>query len=433
MEFKLRTEIQLMLVLLFAAAGLIGVSVVLGGVTPSLAQGPATPTPLQLVITDEDLAAFGLPANAIHASDVVTFDLHVVKSSSVTSVTAGSTINYTIVITNNGPGTAQGVIFQDVPPNQLVNINYTFSPGMSAISNGATIPSQLKWLLLNGIPINQSTKITVTGQLTSALSLTVTNTAMITSYNPAAESGIRPNTGSADVWVTGDSAAVGRILYLPYVSKMPTPTPTPTPQVVLAYTQNFEDKNSSLAWYQGDLGSGCRTTYDNGRYRVDETQDSTSCLPPAKDKNNPESPNRTYGEWEVYAYLSEGDSNAAYGLFINGAGADNYYAFRIWPNNSCSSGGGWELQRRKNGSESTIAGSKTVCNPAINRGVNGTNTIRLAHKGLVLSMYVNGTLVGTFTENSSDHRTGTASGVYVRSANIDIKVKFDDFKAYKYP
>ena len=47
---------------------------------------------------------------------------------------------------------------------------------------------------------------------------------------------------------------------------------------------------------------------------------------------------------------SGGRSNAAYGLFINGKGGDYYYLFRIWPNNSCSKGGDWELIRQDDGS-----------------------------------------------------------------------------------
>lgn len=434
MEFKLRTEIQLMLVLLFAAASLVGLSVALGGVTPSLAQGPATATPLQLVITDEDLAAFGLPANAIHASDVVTFDLQVVKSTSATSVTAGTTVNYTIVITNHGQGTAQGVIFQDVPPNQMVNINYTFSPGMSAISNGATIPSQLKWLLLNGIPINQSTKITVTGQLTSALSLTVTNTAMITTYNPAAEAGSQPNTASVGVWVTGDSSAVGRIIYLPYVSKMPTPTPSPTPPVVLAYYENFD---SGTPWPRGDLGNGCTATHTGGIYQVDQDKSRKECLPAAPNKNKPESPLRTYGEFEVTGYISgEGqDPDHSYGIWLNGAGGDTQYVFRIYPNiGGCSNGGKWEFLRRKPGANATLASNN--CDTHIKRGYSSSvaQTIRVGHKSNgQITLYIDGTLIQTITDNNQI-TNGSATGVYVRSDDANkVRVKFDDFRVYKYP
>jgi uncharacterized repeat protein (TIGR01451 family) len=433
---KFSTEIQLMLVLFFAAITLVAVSMLLGGLSsrPAMAQGPipiSTPT---VAFTPAPLAAFGLTADSIVGLAVPSYDLSIANTAQVISVTSGSIVTYTMTITNNSTSSAQYFYFYDSYPSEMVQpINYTFSAGVTALSNAAANP---QWLITSVLSANSSMMITVTGQLTSTRDVQVVNTAVVTPFITGADPIPGNNTASASVTVDGYLDLL--TLYLPIVSKYPTPTPTPTPPVVLAYHQNFEDKNSSDAWYQGSgYGNGCSTTYDGGRYRVDQTKENRTCLPVAKDKGKPESPFRTYGEWEVTAYHSEGESNAALGIFINGAGGDNYYAFRIWPNASCSSGSGgaWELQRRKDGNENTIAGSKTTCTSFIKRGygIDNANTIRIAHNGLVLSMYSNGNLLGTHTENTSDNRTGTAAGVYVRSADKDVKIKFDDFKAYRYP
>jgi hypothetical protein len=138
----------------------------------------------------------------------------------------------------------------------------------------------------------------------------------------------------------------------------------------------------------------------------------------------------------VTAYHSEdlsggGDrSNAAYGLFINGQGGDNYYLFRIWPNNGCATGGDWQLIRRRNGNNSTLRSDS--CASAINRD-GGTNILKIAHRSdRTLSVYVNDTLLSSYPESSSNHLTGEATGVYVRSADEDVRIKFDDFKVYRF-
>jgi hypothetical protein len=131
----------------------------------------------------------------------------------------------------------------------------------------------------------------------------------------------------------------------------------------------------------------------------------------------------------VKAYHSGDLSNAAYGIFINGEGGNNYYLFRIWPNDDCSTGGDWQLIRREDGKNNTIR--RGYCEPAIKQGGN-LNILKIGHKSNgTLTLYVNNEEIGSYVD-SNDLDDGKATGVYVRSDDEDVRIKFDDFKVYKF-
>lgn len=294
-----------------------------------------------------------------------------------------------------------------------------FSPAILAIT--------LTILLAGGIglaAVMSSSNYTLTQLTTTGNSHTATSTgyqANLTSGYPALGT-----TGSSSYqldlgfWTGSDSSGDGR-LYFPIVYKNPTPTPPP---IVLVYEENF---NSGEPWIEFDSG-GCDAYHSNAQYWVELTEDN-NCWPPADSDAN-----RTEGEFQVDAYQS-GDSgkrgNAAYGLFINGAGGDYNYLFRIWPNNSCSSGGDWELLRTSGGNTSTVA--QGDCNTAIKRGFGSdyTNTLKITHNSNVISVYVNGTLLRSYTDSAP--LTGTATGIYLKSTDTPILIKYDNFKVYRYP
>jgi hypothetical protein len=138
----------------------------------------------------------------------------------------------------------------------------------------------------------------------------------------------------------------------------------------------------------------------------------------------------------VDVYHSEGVSEAWVGVFINGSGGDDYYVFRIQPNeDGCgSSGGDWELRRRKDNKETVLRSG--ACHPSIKRGYGSgnVNTIKISHAtDRNLSVSVNGTLLAIFQEeNTGNHLTGTGVGVYVLADNVDVLMKFDNFKVFKF-
>jgi uncharacterized repeat protein (TIGR01451 family) len=429
MQHKLRTEVQLILVLILAMASMAGLSFVLGSAMPSMAQGPITATPPRLVITGEDLTAFGIAPGQIEAAAASNFDLGVVKSTNVTTVPAGTVVTFNVTITNHGPDPAIGVVFQDFTPDQMINVTYAFESA-NVISNGASTASNLKWYFYDTIPNGGSTVVTVTGELTSALSITVTNTAAITTVNPSYESGSNANSDSVDVGIGGYNPALsGLILYLPFVAKFPTPTPAPVVQV---YYQNFD---SGEPWFE-NLGSNCSANHTNGIYQVDVDGDNRECLPPANG-----SPSVTYGEWEVEGYISgeDQDSNHAYGLWFNGAGGDTQYVFRIYPNvNGCSNGGKWEFLRRKPNANSTLQSNNCDTNIKRGYGSGSKQTIRAAHKSNgEIRLYIDDNLITPAFIDTNQITNGNASGVYTRAGDTNeqpyARIKFDEYRIFRYP
>ncbi|RMF05984.1 MAG: hypothetical protein D6768_00140 [Chloroflexi bacterium] len=428
MHQKYKLQIQLGLIILLSAGTLAGISLLLGaGMQPhrASAQGPIIATP-SVPFTPAPLADFGLSAADFQLSALaaVSYDLSITKTTSVTSVTSGSVVTFNISISNLSGSTAQYLYFTDSYPKQMVNVTYAFQPGVTAVSNGVTGAEQ--WFITSQIPVGQSIAITVTGELTSALDALVTNTAVVTPFIQGADPAGGNNSASASVNVTGFSPTAG-LIFLPIVQMNPTPTPVP---LTLAYHETFD----GTPW-QEFSNNGCSTTHNTGQYWVDLDSGDRTCLPPARNENKPELPYRTYGEFEVRAYDSgeNQDSESGYGIWANGQGADNYYLFRIWPNTSgCSSGGNWELRRYKDGGNQKLLGG--TCNGNIVRGYGSAsaNTLRLAHKSTgELLVYVNGQLLGNISD-TNQLTNGTATGVYAESNNRHIRIKYDDFKVYRY-
>jgi uncharacterized repeat protein (TIGR01451 family) len=380
------------------------------------AQEPQDDHQPSLLISEETLAVFGLSAkDLLQASISLTADLKITKYTNVFSVTSGTPVTFTISITNYGPNPASGAIFKDEFPPEMRNVEYIFS--MEAISNNASIPS---WLFTNPIPVNSTVVVTITGVLTSASNVTVKNTATITFFNPTAELTPGDNKSEVSINITGynpSQPGSSKVHYLPIIFKAPS--------VVLVYSDDFS--NSGSGWYKGySDGDDCYSYYDGGRYRINVDDDNQACWRPA-----PTAANRVYGSFQVDAYDSgEQASNASFGIYSNGQGGNVYYLFRIWPNNGCSSGGGWELLR--NGSR--VLGNSGYCHSAINRGYGSgtTNTLKITHTvNGQISVYANGTLLGTYSDSAQ--LTGSGTGVYALSSNKNIVIKFDNFKVFTVP
>ena len=109
----------------------------------------------------------------------------------------------------------------------------------------------------------------------------------------------------------------------------------------------------------------------------------------------------------------------AYGIYINGKGGDDYYLFRIRPNDNC----GWKLFKRKDGNNSTV--KEGGCDSAINRA-KVENILKIEHfQGGTISVYVNNKLLFSGNENWFP---GKGTGVYVEADDDKgTTVRFDDF------
>lgn len=421
---KNSVAIQLTVVIVLAMLTLLGISTLLGiGLQPAsvLAQGGISTPPA--AFTPAPLSDFGFAPDEVVALDQNDkFDLAISKTTNVAAVTAGTRVTYTLTITNNGPNSAQYFYLYDSAPTEFTDIKYTFPNTVTALNNAPDDPQTLQWLITSSLPATSRMVVTVTGVLTSLRDMQVVNTAIVTPFVQTADDIGSNNSSSETVSVAG-SNPLANILYLPYISKFPTPTPLP---IVLVYQETF---NSGTPWYDGSLGNSCYADHTGGVYQVDVDKSNRECLPPADSDAN-----RTYGEFEVQGYISgEGkDPDNSYGIWLNGAGGDTQYVFRIYPNiDGCSNGGKWEFQRRKSGT-STLASNS--CDTHIKRGYGSSyiQTIRVAHKSTgEIKLYIDGTLVKSLVD-SNQITSGDATGVYVRADDVDTRAKFDNFKVYRY-
>jgi hypothetical protein len=204
--------------------------------------------------------------------------------------------------------------------------------------------------------------------------------------------------------------------YLPSIRKFPSPTPLP-----YLFFDNFSDDDSGWVKFSND---DCEGGYTNGEYRLEVEEDSDGedeCF--AFTSN--EDAEHKYARFEVQFRRSDGTNHYNAGIYINGRGGGEYYLFRVeHDGNNCD----WRLVRRKDSSSDTkISGS---CDTRTNGG-SATNTLLIAHTSDgVLKVYLNGQLLGSYTDGSQ--LTGEGTGLFVNSETVDdnVVVRFDNFAIY---
>ena len=174
----------------------------------------------------------------------------------------------------------------------------------------------------------------------------------------------------------------------------------------------FEDDFSSTSsgWDQVD-SSDRVTDYDNGAYliRVNDTNSDAWA-----------NPGKTFGDVrvEVDATKTGGDDNNNFGVICRSqAGSvDDFYTLWI------SSDGYYAIVKIENGDLGFLVEWQT--SDAINQG-NTTNHIRGDCVGSTLSVYANGTLLG-----SADDSTFTSGDVGLEAGTFDVggtEIRFDNF------
>ena len=127
-------------------------------------------------------------------------DLSVTKTDGVTSVNAGGTTTYTIVVSNTGPSTANGAIFKD---GAVANLNVA-SVTCGSASGGAACPTvpnttvalmQGAGIFVPTLPAGGSVTFTVNANVQSGATGSITNVATITA--PAGVTDPTPGNNSA--------------------------------------------------------------------------------------------------------------------------------------------------------------------------------------------------------------------------------------------
>ena len=106
-----------------------------------------------------------------------TADLAVVKTGPVDPVQPGQSLTYTILVTNRGPSTAQGVILADITPPELSNVEFSLDGGATWGPWSGSYP-------IGELPEGGARSFLIQGGLAVEARTSVTNTAVVSSTTP---------------------------------------------------------------------------------------------------------------------------------------------------------------------------------------------------------------------------------------------------------
>jgi uncharacterized repeat protein (TIGR01451 family) len=149
------------------------------------------------------------------ASPGLPTDLSIAKTGPETLV-EGSTVTYTLTVTNNGPGNSSGFVVNDAVPAPLTNVT-TASPGCTVTGNAVRC---VGGRLVAGASASFTVMATVPGTANGAVQNTATVTANETDPNPANNTATTTGTpvplvtctSDPNIFNTGFDAATGRVL-----------------------------------------------------------------------------------------------------------------------------------------------------------------------------------------------------------------------------
>ncbi len=192
-------------------------------------------------------------------------DLAITKVDSVDPATAGGPLNYTIVVTNNGPSTATNVVVTDTLPSTL-----TFGSGNSTVgtvtNTGNAVTANVGTLASGAsatITLNTTVASTATGTITNTANVTATENETNTTNNAATQSTQLVVPGSISGFVYIDVNNNG--------SRDSSDTPIPNVVINLSGT----DSLGATVTRQTTTDSNGAYTFNNllpGTYQVVETQ-----------------------------------------------------------------------------------------------------------------------------------------------------------------
>ncbi|MCB9098078.1 MAG: hypothetical protein H6632_00960 [Anaerolineales bacterium] len=409
---KIKSEVQIFITLVFAAAVLIFLSTsvqVSNG--PKLAAAPTIEATKVLKsdtrasFRDKIIKEFGLTEDEV---GIAAANLSISMIPGSVNAAPGSPVNFIITIKNNGTSPVNYIFFYSQFPNEYVVNSYEFSgTGSPAVFDGAST-----WFFPGPLAANGGTAtVVVKGQVANdSCNKSVPYIAQV--YPVFETNNIKQSTSTI---IISGSQICGD-LYLPYVSKVPTPTPQP-----LVYQETFSNENND--WPTGrfniddDDADDCAADIDSGKYEATAFKDET-CFFPA-----PKAAERTTGMFEV-EFKRDGDSDSDKfnaGIYINGEGGDEYYLFRVEFNkDNCD----YRLYRK---SDTKASGD---CDDQSN-GYKETNKLRITRNSSgVISIYLNDIFLKTYTDGSPLGGKGT--GVYLRETSGDGKIinDFDNFTEY---
>jgi uncharacterized repeat protein (TIGR01451 family) len=141
---------------------------------------PLGPTTVNCTATD---AAGNTTTCTFTVTVVPVADLSVAASASPSPVVTGNSLTYTLVVTNNGPQSAQGVVLTDPLPAGSSFASATRSSNIGTLTTPKGNSSTVSWNVgtLDG---GQSVTLTLVVKVSAKAGATLTNTASVTSSSP---------------------------------------------------------------------------------------------------------------------------------------------------------------------------------------------------------------------------------------------------------
>jgi uncharacterized repeat protein (TIGR01451 family) len=141
-------------------------------------------------------------------------DLIVNKTVNLATANAGSSLTYTVSVTNNGPSDSSGIGFQDVVPATLSGVSWscaiTSGTGSCGATNGAGNAINTTLSLNNQAVATYS----ITGTLSAGATGSITNSATAIRNKDVTDPNLGNNTSSATTTINSAPPASGSICYL---------------------------------------------------------------------------------------------------------------------------------------------------------------------------------------------------------------------------
>lgn len=124
-------------------------------------------------------------------------DISVSKSAQPAAVVPGALLSYTVIVTNNGPDSAQDVILYDEAPPELSNVEFS-------VDGGATWNPWANPYPLGSLAAGQSRTILIRGTVRASACGMISNTAVAASATPDPNPGNNTDTADTPVRVGAD-------------------------------------------------------------------------------------------------------------------------------------------------------------------------------------------------------------------------------------
>jgi hypothetical protein len=184
---------------------------------------------------------------------------------------------------------------------------------------------------------------------------------------------------------------------------------------MLLFQDDFSETNSGWDRYEE---TDMYTDYDNGMYRIDVlVPNYWAWATPGQSFQNDVS-------ISVNATMTGGPVDNAFGILCRHKDVENFYIFMI------SSDGYAGIARRIAGGDiELISGETMIASDAIHQGVNISNAIQANCIGNSFSLFVNGTLVLTASDDSINN--GDVGLIATSFSEGGVDISFDNFAVYR--